>query len=543
MIPSSHSTLYKQVSRKCPALFVLLLIPLFLSAGVLAGATLQEKLSPQENRGKQIYVQGTSASGKEILAYLGEASLEVPGSTMACANCHGMDGQGKSEGGIDPSNLTWEYLTKPYGVTHLNGRKHPPYRDRGLELAITRGVDPGGNKLLNAMPRYQMSDADMADLLAYLKRLGRDRDPGISESKIVIGTVVPTQGALAEMGQAIKAVTIAYFEEVNLQGGIYNRRLEFRSVETADTPENTRRRVERFLKDEQIFAMTGAFTAGADKELAALMQQGEVPLIGPFTLYPQTGFPLNRQVFYLLSGLEGQARALVDFAVRERQPNIPNIVVVSPQIEMNAGLIEAVKGQSKKGGMNNVETYLYTTAPLDVAGIVPRVHQKGHDTILFLGRGEAAVAFMKEAEKLHWLPSLYLISASVGAEVFDAPLSFDQKVFISFPTVPADQTAEGVKELRALAQKYKLPSRHLVAQLSAYSAAKILVEGLKAAGKDVSREKLISALEGLNRFDTGLTPKITYGPNRRIGATGAYVVSIDLKKKQYVFRSEWIDIN
>ena len=54
---------------------------------------------------------------------------------MACANCHGMTGQGKPEGGIDPSNITWEALTKPYGVTHPSGRKHPPYTARALELA------------------------------------------------------------------------------------------------------------------------------------------------------------------------------------------------------------------------------------------------------------------------------------------------------------------------------------------------------------------------------------------------------------------------
>ncbi len=533
----------KQASLKCLALFVFLLIPLFLCTGVFAGATVQEQLSPQEKRGKQIYVQGTSASGKEILAYLGDASLEVPASTMSCANCHGLDGQGKPEGGIIPSNLTWEALTKPYGVTHPTGRKHPPYTERGLELAITRGVDPGGNKLTNVMPRYQMSGTDLADLIAYLKRLGKDRDPGISESKIVIGTVVPANGPLSEMGQAIKAVTTAFFDEVNSQGGIYNRRFEVKAVETADTPQNTRGRVERFLQDEQVFAMTGAFTAGADKELVALMEQREVPLIGPFTLYPQTGFPLNRQVFYLFSGLEGQARALVDFAARKQQGKTSDIAIVSPQDEKNVSLIEAVKDQAKKDGRSAVETYLYAAAPPDVAGIVPKIRQKGQDTILFLGTGAAARAFMKEAEKLQWFPSLYLLSSSAGREVFDAPSGFNNKIFVSFPTSPADQTAEGVKEFRALAEKYRLPSQHLVAQLSAYSAAKILVEGLKRAGKDVSREKLIAALESLNRFETGLTPAITYGQNRRIGATGAYVVAIDLEKKQFVPTSEWININ
>ncbi|HEY6187249.1 MAG TPA: ABC transporter substrate-binding protein [Pyrinomonadaceae bacterium] len=528
---------------KCLALVVSLLIPLFLGEGLLTGATPQEPLSPQEKRGKQIYTQGTSASGKEILAYLGESSLEVPGSAMPCANCHGLDGEGKPEGGVIPSNLTWDALTKPYGVTHPGGRKHPPYTERGLELAITRGVDPAGNKIAGVMPRYQMSGADLADLIAYLKRLGKDRDPGISENKIVIGTVLPSKGSLAEMGQAVKAVTTAYFDEVNSQGGIYNRRFEFRFVETGDTPAETRGRVERFLQDEQVFAMTGAFTSGADKELAALMEQREVPLIGPLTLYPQIGFPLNRQVFYLFSGSDGQARALVSFAAGKQPGKTSDIAIVSPQGEQHTSLIEAVKDQAKKVGRNAVETYSYANVSPDVAGIVPKIQQTGRDTILFLGTGDAALAFMKEAERLHWSPTLYLLSSSAGREVFDAPPSFNHKIFISFPGSPADQTAEGIKEFRALAEKYKLPAQHRVAQLSAYSAAKILVEGLKRAGKDVSREKLIAALEGFNRFETGLTPAITYGPNRRIGATGAYVISIDLEKKQFVPASDWININ
>src|SRR2546430_14815410 len=60
-------------------------------------ATAQNPLTPAESRGKQIYLLGTSSSGKDILAYVGEASLEVPASAMACANCHGLDGQGKPE--------------------------------------------------------------------------------------------------------------------------------------------------------------------------------------------------------------------------------------------------------------------------------------------------------------------------------------------------------------------------------------------------------------------------------------------------------------
>ena len=112
------------------------------------------------------------------------------------------------------TQLDWETLTKPYGV-NANGRQHPPYTERGLELAITRGIDPAGNKLLNVMPRYQMSRDDLSDLILYLKRIGKDRDPGISETSIVIGSVVPSSGSLADTGQAVKALMTAFAEEVN----------------------------------------------------------------------------------------------------------------------------------------------------------------------------------------------------------------------------------------------------------------------------------------------------------------------------------------
>jgi len=502
-----------------------------------------DEVKLRETRGKQIYIQGTSPSGKEILAYLGESSLEVPGSAMPCANCHGLNGEGKPEGAVYPSNLTWESLTKPYGLTHADGRRHPAYTERGLELAITRGTDPAGNKLLNVMPRYQMTSEDIADLIAYLKRLGKDRDPGVYENRIVIGTAVPAQGALAEMGQAVKAVITAFFDDLNSQGGIYNRRFELKFIETGETPAATRANLERLLTDEQVFAMTGAFIAGAEKELLELLAQKEVPLIGPLTLYPQTGFPLNRQVFYLLSGTDGQFRALVDFAAKKPELKNPGVALVYPRSEINANVLEAIKDQSKKQGWSAPQSYDYLAGQFDAAGAVSKLNQANRTVVFFLGGSDEAMSLMKEAEKVNWFPSIFLPSANAGARIVEAPAGFDGKLFLSFPTSPTDQTAEGVKEFLALSGKYQLSTKHLAAQISAYSAAKILAEALKKAGKDVSREKLIQVLEGFYEYRTGLTPAISYGLNRRIGAMGAYVITVDLKTKQLIPASGWIGIN
>ena len=456
-------------------------------------------------------------------------------------SCHGLDGRGKPEGGVIPSNLAWEALTKPYGVTHPGGRTHPPYTDRALEVAITRGLDPAGNKLLDVMPHYQLSQEDLGDLVAYLKRLGKDRDPGLSENSITIGTTIPARADLAAIGQAITAVTTAFFEEVNSRGGIYNRKIELKINETSDTPITAI--VKRFIQDEQVFAMTSAFTAGADKELAALMDNLEVPMVGPLTLYPEGGYPLNRHVFYVLSGVDGQARALVNFACRRMPDKKAGVLIVYSDDEMPKGVLAAVTDQCKKSGCGAPETYSYPNADSDVPTFAAKLKQTSKSVIFFLGTGREAIALMQEANELRWSPTFYLPGAVAGHEVLGAPPSFAQKIFFPVPSSPDDQTAMGIEEFRALAAKHKLPAHHLGVQRSVYSAARILIEGLKRAGKDLSREKLIRALEGLYEYPTGMTPAVTYGINRRIGAMGAYVVTIDLEKKQFQPASGWIDSN
>lgn len=523
--------------------FLASLISILLLVYSAGNAPAQESLSASEKRGKQIYVQGTSPSRKEILAYLSEASMEVPGNTVACANCHALDGQGKPEGGISPSNITNEALTKPYGVTHSDGRKHPPYTDRGLELAITRGVDPAGNKLLSVMPRYVMTKEDLADLVAYLKRVGKDRDPGISESKIVIGTAVPANGPLAEMGQAIKAMTTAFFDEINNQGGIYNRRIEVKFAETGETAAATHANFESLIKDGQVFAITGAFVAGAEKEIIPLMAQQEVPLIGPVTLYPQTDLPLNRQVFYLLAGIDDQARAMVSFVANRPELKQQRIAVVFPGVENQKRVVSAIKDRSKKDGLPEPQIYEYAAGAFNAAEAISQVRRTGSEAIFFFGNNTDSMSFMNEAGKLGWFPTIFLPSGSAGKEVFDAPAGFNGKLFFSLPTSPADQSAEGLREFRTLSEKYKLPARHVAVQVSTYSAAKILVEAMKRVGRDLSRERLIQVLDGLYEYQTGLTPAITYGPNRRIGALGAYVVTVDLKDKKFSPVGGWIGLN
>jgi hypothetical protein len=108
--------------------------------------------------------------------------------------------------------------------------------------------------------------------------------------------------------------------------------------------------------------------------------------------------------------------------------------------------------------------------------------------------------------------------------------------------MPADHTAKGVSEFEKLHADYEIDYRHSTAQISAFVAAGILVEGLKRAGRDLSRDRLVNELEGLSDFQAGLMPPISYNATRRIGALGGYVVALDLEEKGFGPASKWIEL-
>ena len=521
----------------------------FLATGSLAQqtpateqrSTKERGLSPQERRGKALYLRGESSSGKEITAMLGD--IDVPASTLNCAGCHGFRGEGKTEGGVTAGNLTWTNLVKSYGHTHPSGRKHGAFDESLFARSLVQGVDPAGNQFAVAMPRYQLSTEEVADLIAYLKRIETDRDPGLTETTITVATILPKDGPLAEVGAAMKEVLTAYFTNVNDRGGIYNRRIELQTIDAGAnataTAANTRMRVE----NGELFAIVSGLSAGAEKELAAVTQEAEIPFLGPLTLLPQTGSQEHRNLFYLLPGASQQARALINFAAKKPELKNSRLAIVYSENELALAAVAAVEDQARKLGWTSVTKKRFTSGRFDAGPIVEALMSEDAESVFFVGASAEESAFINAAAAKNFTPHVFLLGALAGKGlVNDLPLSFKDRVFLSFPTVPGDVAPAGLAELRALEEKYKFTPGHTASKLNAFAAAKIFTEGLKRAGRDLSREKLVIALEGLYEYETGVTPSITFGPNRRVGAMGAYVLSIDPAKREFV-SSGWVSNN
>lgn len=506
------------------------------------------RLSEKEAAGRRIYQTGASPSGGEITAVM-SGQTELPATVLPCSSCHGEDGRGNPEGGVKPSDLTWEALTRPYGVRHESGREHPPYDERLLKRAITLGVDPAGNELHVGMPRYRMSIEDMEALIAYIRQLGSDRDPGVEDAALTVGTLLPPRDRVAGLGAAIESVLEAWAADLNERGGLYGRQVEIAAAELPDYEPARPPWVRDFLEQERVFALVGAFLAGSEADLPGLLRERRVPLVGPFTIRPQLEEPVNPYVFYLLPGLEPQGRALVRFAgerLRAAAPSgeaLPAATVLrvedAPELAaVSAGMVAAARA----AGWGQLEERTYRPGGLDPLGLASTLATLGSQALFFLGPSDDRRRLLEAAERSDWHPEVYALGSMAGAEAFAAPPSFDGRMFLAFPTLPDDRTEEAFAAYRGLAESHGLPQEHLAVQVNTLAAARLFEEAAKRAGRDLSRSKLVAELERFYKWPTGLTPPLTYHANRRIGAQGAYVVALDLERKTFQRVGGWVDV-
>lgn len=505
-----------------------------------------DQLTEQQQRGKHIYLTGKSPSGQSMTAVLGNSNTDVPASVLTCVNCHRHDGRGKPEGGIYPSNIRWQELTKPYVAKLPRGQSRPPYDELSLKRCITMGLNPAGDPVDPAMPRYRMIHSDLADLTAYLKVLGRERDPGVSDKTVRIGVVLPPSGSFPTAGPAVRRALQAQVSGINRRGGIYQRRINLLFMEAPQDKDERAGAVVNFVKRERVFALVGSFIAGSERAISAALAETGVPLVGARTMFPQTDFPLIRNVFYVTSGLDGQLRALITHSKQAGHPEGFDTVLLSPEVapddvfdsELQAVVGKTVGSLRFKG--RSLKNHAVPRGAFDAVALVDRMAGDRETCVISLLSAEQNHQFLMAAARRGWFPRSYIPGAFVGPELFTLPREFNNRIFLSFPELPAKHPV-GMSDYNSLAREHSLSPDALATQFAALAALRVLVEGLEQTGSALSRERLTDQIETLKDYRSGFAPPVTFGPNRRVGAQGAYVVSPDLAARKLRPVSDWID--
>jgi hypothetical protein len=456
-------------------------------------------LTASEQRGREIYRHGVSPSGRAITASIGKGeTTELPASALACGSCHGPEGRGVPEGTIEPADIRGSTLAK---ILVTDTRRRPRYDDALLARAIREGTDAGAMPLSPIMPRYRMDPRDLTDLIAYLHRLGDEAQPGLTDDTLTVTTIVPLSGPRAAAGELTRKVIEGYFEDVNAQGGVHRRLLRLQT-----SPR---------LASEEVFAVVCASLGELDPAVQSLIDRERIPLVTPF---PPDAASSNAapSSFFLFSDTESQALALAAHAGAGRR----NVYLVSGTTPAAKAAAAAVEERAAA-----LQWTVHTTLGSG---------EKRDDDLLFL-IGVDPGDVLRRLESESWHPRVLIAGASLSS----IP-TYPNQILMAVPTVPTDLTPDGRRELQSFVARHHLPATQLAVQAATYAAVKTFVEGLKRAGRDLTREKLIAELETFYQFPTNLTPPLTYSRNHHIGASGAYILAVDREHQTFVPTSGWV---
>ncbi|MEE2856741.1 MAG: ABC transporter substrate-binding protein [Planctomycetota bacterium] len=488
-------------------------------------------------RGREIYLAG-KASGPEIRLVLANADLEMPATSFPCASCHGENGRGTREGGLVPPGIRWQELMRPATV-ELTGRKRSAYDLESLKKAIIDGSDPAGVELHPGMPRYKMSDPQLADLMAYLRVVGEEEvfDPGVEPELIRFGTVLPLSGANASTGDSIRKALEAWSGQLSIQG-IYGRKIEWVFEDSVSTQEGTLAALKRIV-EKDVFALIGCHLPPGTEGIEEILAESKIPMIGPVTTTPRPMDPPFRWIYYLLPSFYHQSKSLVEYLCIEVPGTRPTIAVVTEEgrsfDDARSGVIE----QMAVFGSEPLLDIVPAEGHFDPVVIADALADSGAEVVIVFARGPLISRLTHRLEVLDCRVRLFTLGSVLGKEAFTLADSVAARTYISYPSV-VERRQSDLTWLLYLARDTGFRIDSAAVQGSALASVKLVQDTMERCGRRLSRDLFIEQLEKTQEFRTGLVPPITFSPSRHVGAVGSHVMQINLAEGRFDPVSSWI---
>ncbi len=508
-----------------------------LSSGIIDVANADESLTAIELLGRKIYREGSDGSQNEITTTLGVTDDSVSATTFTCANCHGLKGEGKQEGGLNVPTISPQHL-----FTNTPAKK--AYDESTLIRAITKGINAQDKPLSAAMPRYGFTDYQAQALVAYIKILGSssDGDAGITASEVQLGTVLPLTSTQAATGKLLKATLDACIAESNRHGLIYGRKVTLTTLDSGGTKEEILASTKRLIIETKPFALISGYFPEVTTDIYQLLQNEKIPVIAPLSFIPNESSPPSPSFFYFLPSYADQSRALVDYWLaqmpKDNSTAKPKLTIVYSDGLTNLNVVAAIREQVQRNNLNAPTEIVLSQAnsKQDVNQLI-KLKTAKPDAVFFLGNTQELKDFNLLMPKSDHQPILLGLLAMLGANVIATPDLAASKMLLA---TPFNLYAPAMRQFAALLNQHSVSLQSPGLQRIACSAVNFVTEGLKRSGKRLSRDKFIHALGEIKNYSVDIVPPFQFEPNNRKGAKGAYILTVDMKTHNLSPPSAWV---
>jgi len=319
-----------------------------------------------------------------------------------------------------------------------------------------------------------------------------------AQSTLRIGMVAGFTGPVAGLVQESAEGARLYFDSVNAQGGIKGQNIE---LITQDDKYNDATAVAaaKSLASQGVLALMLSRGTGPTTAMLPVLKENRLPLIAPATGAISLHEPTQPYVYHLRASYQREAERAVRHLAGIGVKRI-TIVQVNDDFGNDAGK-GAIKGldELKLRAMSHLR---FDRNKPDLAPTMQAITKAGIEAIVLIGPGYAVVEGINALRAAGSTAHVATLSNNASAE-FVKQLGENARGVIVTQLFPYERSTANplVREAMGLA-KAGVRNELTPAQLEGFTAAKLIVEAIKRAGKDVSRDSLMKALEG-PRIDLG----------------------------------------
>jgi mono/diheme cytochrome c family protein len=500
--------------------YIFLLLPPVSVAGVNA---------PDPDAGRRLYREGIRPSGEPLTALV---TGDVPflGTQFSCQNCHGRSGMGSAEGEYLVPAIAGKLLFSPAAQP-----ARPAYDVESLARALRDGVDPEGRHLDPLMPRYRLTDAEVADLAAYLAGMSTGPSPGVDAKVIRFATVV-ADDVPAEVRDAVLQVLKTYVDEKNRQTRLESQRWDRGSTPASRLPTTYREwvlevwtlrgareawdeQLERYYRAAPVFALLGGLSAGSWHPVGRFCERHEIPCLFPITDLPDADAG-DFYTLYFSRGLELEADLIASHLAAHPVRSVIQVYCKAAPASAAAALRTTLEQQGVP--VEDLEFTCDQTLPVaDLAARMAAVTDAA--AVLWLRRDQ----FAGLGQPLP--PGRIYLSSTLLDRDLDGPfLSGPGPVFVAHPyRLPGERDA-ALGRFTVWARTRGVELRYPQLQAEAFFACLAATDAVKHLRRYLVRDYVLDMLDHAQ----GLVPYLpiharpTLGPGQRFLTKGGYVLPV-----------------
>lgn len=323
---------------------------------------------------------------------------------------------------------------------------------------------------------------------------------GVSDREILIGQFAAISGPAAQLGQRMQVGMQAYFTAVNTQGGVNGRAIKLITRDDGYEPEKSVAAVKALIQEDKVFALAGS--VGTPTGLAALpiLTAEQVPLVGMFTGAQALREPFNRYVFHVRASYFDETERIVQHLTTL---GIKKIAVFYQNDAYGKAGLEGVTRALTKRQLKPVAIATVERNSVDVTPSLETLVKSEPEAIVQISAYKSCAALIKQARTKGYGGQFFNVSFVGSRALADELGDAGQGVVIS-QVVPFPY-AQNTPMVRDYQQRMTEAGQKDFdfSSLEGYLTARVLVEGLRRAGKNLTRDGLIAGLESMRDVNLG----------------------------------------